>query len=156
MPLTKGAPQSLGRPGPAAPGRAGGVGHASHGHGHVGSRRASCPRRPPPLLPMTSNGVLVWPRCVSEREPGRVNGGSQEAFLGGNREGRVPAHLPARLASVNSNVQKTEERPRVYPETALVSLGFFFLFLVVFILPHSASLFHEDSMTLYLYCLYCN
>lgn len=63
--------------------------------------------------------------CVSEREPGRVNGGSQEAFLGGNREGRVPAHLPPRLASVKSNVQKTEEWPRVYPETALVSWGFF-------------------------------
>lgn len=45
--LTKDPAQSLGSPERAAPARAGGGGHSSPRHSHVGSRSASCPQTAP-------------------------------------------------------------------------------------------------------------
>lgn len=71
----------------------------------------------------------------------------------------MPQHtlLACFPVSVNSNVQKMEEQSGVYPEMGWVWVFFgFFFFFGFYITSFRKFVFHNDSMTLYLCCLYCN
>lgn len=114
-----------------------------------GPGRGLLPPAPPFPCPGLAPGPPLAPGVFLRGGPQQVSGGHRETFAGGSR-GLVEV-----LVSVNSNVWELEGQPGAQPEMS--SSVFCFLgFLVVFILPHSASLFHGDSMILYLYCLYCN